>query len=117
MKAGDALRFIIGGGGGWGDPLARDVEKVAADVRNGLVSARAAELAYSVVIVDGAVVWRDVGTARRSARNARPNVARPDRRASHLDTLSNKDNDHMAVDRLLFPRPETPRGLRRAQTC
>jgi N-methylhydantoinase B len=28
LRAGDALRLIIGGGGGWGDPLQRDIERV-----------------------------------------------------------------------------------------
>jgi N-methylhydantoinase B len=55
LKAGDALRFVIGGGGGWGDPLARSAEKVAEDVRNGLVSAASAEKAYGVLVRDGVV--------------------------------------------------------------
>lgn len=55
LKAGDALRFTIGGGGGWGDPLTRRVEKVADDVRNGLVSVEGATQAYGVVMVEGAV--------------------------------------------------------------
>ncbi|MFW0793508.1 hydantoinase B/oxoprolinase family protein [Gordonia sp. CPCC 205515] len=54
VKAGDAIRFLIGGGGGWGDPLQRDVDRVVADVRSGLVTVEHARLAYGVVIVDGA---------------------------------------------------------------
>lgn len=53
LKAGDALRFVIGGGGGWGDPLDRPAEKVLADVRAGLVSVAFAASAYGVVLTDG----------------------------------------------------------------
>jgi N-methylhydantoinase B len=52
LKAGDGLRMVNGGGGGWGDPLARDVRAVAADVRNGLHTAEFAAEAYGVVISD-----------------------------------------------------------------
>lgn len=38
------------GGGGWGDPLERDVERVAEDVWDGLVSPEAAATDYGVVI-------------------------------------------------------------------
>jgi N-methylhydantoinase B len=55
IKAGDAIRLLIGGGGGWGDPLNRDPERVRQDVRNGLVSVETAELTYGVVLADGAV--------------------------------------------------------------
>ena len=37
--AGDVLHFVTWGGGGWGDPLERDPELVALEVRRGLVSA------------------------------------------------------------------------------
>jgi len=55
IKAGDAIRLMIGGGGGWGDPLDRDPQKVLEDVRNGLVSPQAADLYYGVVLTEGAV--------------------------------------------------------------
>ncbi|MEV6895583.1 hydantoinase B/oxoprolinase family protein [Kribbella sp. NPDC051137] len=64
LKAGDGLRFIIGGGGGWGDPLTRDPERVIADVRNGLVSPETAELAYGVVLTDGALDRKATGDRR-----------------------------------------------------
>lgn len=38
------------GGGGWGDPLKRDVLKVGEDVRNGFVSVRRAQDVYGVVV-------------------------------------------------------------------
>ncbi|MFT3660965.1 MAG: hydantoinase B/oxoprolinase family protein [Gordonia sp. (in: high G+C Gram-positive bacteria)] len=53
LKAGDALRLIIGGGGGWGDPLRRTPDRVLADVTAGLVSPEFARSGYGVVLVDG----------------------------------------------------------------
>ncbi|MEV0063414.1 hydantoinase B/oxoprolinase family protein [Nocardia sp. NPDC050718] len=64
LKAGDALRFVIGGGGGWGDPLDREADRVATDVRAGLVSTEFAAAAYGVVISDGAVDERATATLR-----------------------------------------------------
>ena len=45
---GDVLHFVTWGGGGWGDPLARDAELVGLEVRRGLVTAAGAR-AYGVV--------------------------------------------------------------------
>ena len=47
-KAGDLLHFITWGGGGWGDPLARDPELVGLEIRQGLVTPEGAR-AYGVV--------------------------------------------------------------------
>ena len=44
-------RYITNGGGGWGDPMARDPERVLRDVRNGYVSQDGAKHTYGVVIV------------------------------------------------------------------
>ena len=43
---------MLPGGGGYGDPLARSRERVLADVRDGFVSAEAAERDYGVVGID-----------------------------------------------------------------
>jgi N-methylhydantoinase B len=51
---GDLLHYITWGGGGWGDPLARDPDIVAREVRRGLVTAEGAR-AYGVVVNGGAV--------------------------------------------------------------
>ncbi|MEN0136724.1 MAG: hydantoinase B/oxoprolinase family protein, partial [Rhodococcus sp. (in: high G+C Gram-positive bacteria)] len=65
LKAGDALRFVIGGGGGWGDPLNRVPAKVLQDIRSGLVSPEFAGEAHGVVIANG-----DVDEAATAARRA-----------------------------------------------
>lgn len=49
VEPGDVLHFDTWGGGGWGDPLQRPTEKVALDVRRGLVSVEGA-LRYGVVL-------------------------------------------------------------------
>jgi N-methylhydantoinase B len=49
LKAGDIFRLDTPGGGGYGDPRARDPERVLADVREGYVSPEAAERDYGVV--------------------------------------------------------------------
>jgi N-methylhydantoinase B len=51
FPAGAAWRSITAGGGGWGDPLAREPEAVARDVRDGYVSIDGARRDYGVVIL------------------------------------------------------------------
>jgi len=55
VEAGDKLVFSTAGGGGLGDPLERDPEQVATEVRRGLVSEAAAADEYGVIMNDGAV--------------------------------------------------------------
>lgn len=51
LGEGCALRFRTGGGGGWGDPLERDLEAVKRDVRDEYVSIEGARRDYGVVIL------------------------------------------------------------------
>ena len=60
----DLIRLITPGGGGWGDPLERDIEAVRMDVVRRLVSHASAEREYGVVmdlatfVVDGAATTK-----------------------------------------------------------
>jgi N-methylhydantoinase B len=55
LGPGDVVREETAGGGGFGDPLARDPSLVSEDVRLGLLSADQAEMRYGVILgVDGA---------------------------------------------------------------
>lgn len=55
VAEGDQLHFITWGGGGWGNPLERDPEMVALEIRQGLVTVDGAR-EYGVVIAgDGSV--------------------------------------------------------------
>jgi N-methylhydantoinase B len=51
-KAGDSFICIGPAGGGYGDPLERDMRQVLEDVRDGLISIDTARNDYSVVITD-----------------------------------------------------------------
>ncbi len=50
LKAGERLTITLPGGGGYGDPRQRAPERVLQDVRNGYVSAEAAERDYGVKV-------------------------------------------------------------------
>ncbi len=50
---GDSIYVASGGAGGWGSPLERDPKLVAQDVDRGLVSPKAAEENYGVIIQNG----------------------------------------------------------------
>lgn len=55
VKTGDLLYFNTWGGGGWGDPFARDPELVKQDVARRLVSAEGAKRYGVVINTDGTV--------------------------------------------------------------
>ena len=50
LRKGDIFRLDTPGGGGYGDPLAREPERVLADVEEGYISAETAKSQYGVVI-------------------------------------------------------------------
>jgi N-methylhydantoinase B len=50
LERGDCVRILTGGGGGWGEPHARDPDLVARDVRDGLVAVANAAAIYGVVV-------------------------------------------------------------------
>jgi N-methylhydantoinase B len=50
MEAGERIVYDYGGGGGWGDPLARDPAAVLDDVLDEYVSVDGAERDYGVVL-------------------------------------------------------------------
>ena len=49
-EAMSVLRYLTNGGGGWGDPLEREPERVLRDVRDGYVSLEGAVRDYGVVV-------------------------------------------------------------------
>ncbi|MDQ0219486.1 hydantoinase B/oxoprolinase family protein [Peribacillus cavernae] len=50
IKAGDIVRITTPGGGGWGDPLERDPERVRLDVQRNIVSLESAKDDYGVIL-------------------------------------------------------------------
>jgi N-methylhydantoinase B len=69
LEAGSVVVLETGGGGGFGDPLERDSERVRVDVVDGYVTPVAAERDYGVVIGDDAAVDED------ATRRLRENLA------------------------------------------
>src|SRR5262249_756839 len=65
MTRNDVLVLQSAGGGGYGDPLDREPERVAVDVRDGLVSAARARDVYGVVLTSEALVDAAATSARR----------------------------------------------------
>lgn len=64
VKKGTIVLLETAGGGGYGDPLERDPETVLRDVKNGYVSAEAAERDYGVVLT-GTLEVDSAATAER----------------------------------------------------
>jgi N-methylhydantoinase B len=70
MRRGELLLHHQAGGGGHGDPLARDPRAVARDVWNGKVGAQAARDAYGVVVAGPGARLDEEATARLRAEMA-----------------------------------------------
>ncbi|HXU87480.1 MAG TPA: hydantoinase B/oxoprolinase family protein [Methylomirabilota bacterium] len=68
LEVGDVVVIETSGGGGFGDPLTREVERVVADVAEGYVSIAGAASDYGVVIAQDGV---DTGATRRARDAAR----------------------------------------------
>jgi N-methylhydantoinase B len=67
----DRLRLEMAGGGGFGPPFERDAERVAEDVRNGMISVASARQHYGVVLGDDGQVDGAATAALRSAKAPR----------------------------------------------
>src|SRR5262249_42391199 len=76
LQAGDVFRLDTPGGGGYGDPLARDRARVLADVREGDVSVAAAAERYGVVVRETAGVLAIDQAATEETRARMKSLAR-----------------------------------------
>jgi N-methylhydantoinase B len=68
LKPGDTVRIVSPGGGGYGDPLARDGARVQEDVAGGFVTEADATARYGVVMRGGAVDVPATARLRESRR-------------------------------------------------
>ena len=76
LEEGDAFEIRCASGGGVGDPLLRDPERVAEDVRRGLLSAAEAASVYGVALqAAGAVAATQTVQQRQALRAARLHAA------------------------------------------
>jgi N-methylhydantoinase B len=80
VRAGDRIIFRTAGGGGWGDPLERDPQRVRDDVARKLLSAEKARGDYGVVLSGTPlkVDARATQEARESLRRSRKQVLQYD---------------------------------------
>jgi N-methylhydantoinase B len=74
LELGDVLLMESSGGGGFGDPLERDPERVAADAAEGYVTSAAAAAIYGVVLREGAPDAAATAARRASLRATRLRV-------------------------------------------
>ena len=70
VPAGERLLLELPGGGGYGDPLEREAERVADDVRLGLVSPDVARHAYGVVVDHKGAIDETATDVLRSKQSA-----------------------------------------------
>jgi len=84
-EAREAIAYHYGGGGGWGDPLARDPAKVLDDVLDEYISVRSARDDYGVVLT-GSLEALDLTVATQATAELRA-MMRPPRRQPWLPPL------------------------------
>jgi N-methylhydantoinase B len=70
LQAGDVLRIQSPGGGGYGEPLERELSAVLRDLRNGLVSPQAARDLYGVALTADGTVDHAETAALRGGRSS-----------------------------------------------
>jgi N-methylhydantoinase B len=109
----DVIVYVIPGGGGYGDPLRRDVRAVEKDLREGLVSLDIARSIYGVVGDERGVDEAATGAFRDSQRRERLRHGRPPGPALPPETVDG--------GRLLHPVSDTVEMIeldgRRLQRC
>ena len=71
VTSGVRLIHRTAGAGGWGDPLDREIDLVAADVRNGILSATRALAEYGVVVNPDTLEIDPAGTEEERSRRLR----------------------------------------------
>jgi N-methylhydantoinase B len=102
LSPGDVFEMHWQGGGGYGDPLFREPDAVAKDVRDGYVSAAAASDFYGVVLDDALAVDTPATNARRtdmhSTRKSRsPQASSNDVASPSSVTTTRRLDDNLAL--------------------
>ena len=70
LQPGDVVSYVSSAGGGYGDPRARDVGAVAADLANGVISQASAEREYGLIRGDDGNLKRRPGLPGQSTASA-----------------------------------------------
>ena len=99
LEATDCHICMQTGGGGYGDPLRREPEKVRVDVQRGLVSPAIAESVYGVSLTDGTVDATATAATRDRIRASRLAESRPVAQLSN-EFLTDAETVHPVADTL-----------------
>ena len=98
LRAGDALRMLAGGGGGYGSPHTREPARVRNDVADGKVSVDGASSHYGIVLDDAGNLDGAASKLRRAAlEQADLERAQLHGRAGHQDAIFDRGLE-VAVD-------------------
>jgi N-methylhydantoinase B len=111
VRRGDRFTILTPGAGGYGNPLERDAEQVADDVRKGFITVSAAARRYGVALTEGGTVDAAKTTALRASAPA-ADTADPAREA--FDQIF-PDADVTALNHRLYDLPPGPANHRRSR--
>ncbi|HEX8756105.1 MAG TPA: hydantoinase B/oxoprolinase family protein [Steroidobacteraceae bacterium] len=110
VAAGDLLLAETWGGGGWGDPLEREVAKVVFDFEAGLVTCEGARRYGVVIAADGTADAEATGQLRARMARERKALKLFDRGFDSMEELKAR-----CLAETGLPPPEQPRFNRRQQ--
>jgi N-methylhydantoinase B len=118
LEAGDVFETTACGGGGFGDPIAREPRRVALDVASGHVSAAAAVDVYGVVLnADGDP--EEAGTQQRREAMLRERAAWPlvTSAATEPDGVAADDAAHRPINSVLVALERPGGAVLACRTC
>jgi N-methylhydantoinase B len=96
LTANDLVYFGVPGGGGYGDPIKRETDRVMADVEAGILSVDEAKKFYGVVVSGGKVDEKATEAEREGIRNTRLSKGRF---LDELDELTPPETEEAASER------------------
>ncbi|WP_213765575.1 hydantoinase B/oxoprolinase family protein [Caballeronia sp. dw_19] len=70
LERGDVLRLVTPAGGGFGDPLDRDLPAIASDLKRGMLSVAAASQDYGVVFLNDGSIDAEATECKRASRRS-----------------------------------------------
>lgn len=109
FKQGDLMSFSLGGGGGYGDVLEREPERVLADLKEKFITAAVAEKIYGVAIDPATGLVDTAATGRRRAAMRRERLRKGKPFAEFVRTWQRKRPPESILKYYgAWPEPRTP---------